>query len=257
MSYKIVFFDIDGTLVNEEKQIPNDTKEAIKRLKERGIEVAIATGRAPFHFTKIREELGIDSFVSFNGSYVVYKGEVIYHHPFRQEDLSLLEQEAKRRKHTMVFLSHKDFFANVDQDLHVIQSFHSLKLTPPKYRQQYWQEETIYQALLYCEADEEKYYHDHYPHFHFVRWHQYSMDVIPKGGSKAKGIEMFLRKLDINPSEAVAFGDGLNDREMLSFVGAGVAMGNAHEEVKPFAKFTTKHVDEGGIRFGLKQLQLI
>jgi hydroxymethylpyrimidine pyrophosphatase-like HAD family hydrolase len=44
---------------------------------------------------------------------------------------------------------------------------------------------------------------------------------------------------------------------MLSYVGLGIAMGNAHEEVKPLADFVTKHVNEGGIRHGLRHAGLI
>lgn len=59
-----------------------------------------------------------------------------------------------------------------------------------------------------------------------------------------------LQHLKLSPDDAVAFGDGLNDKEMLSYVGMGIAMGNAHEEVKPFADFTTKHVNEGAFDTG-------
>ncbi|EHB59642.1 Haloacid dehalogenase domain protein hydrolase type 3 [Paenibacillus lactis 154] len=83
------------------------------------------------------------------------------------------------------------------------------------------------------------------------------MDVIPGGGSKAKGIEAVLKHLGITPAQAVAFGDGLNDKEMLAYVGLGIAMGNAHEEVKPLADFVTKHVNKGGIRHGLRHAGLI
>ncbi|KJE26553.1 haloacid dehalogenase-like hydrolase family protein [Geobacillus kaustophilus] len=68
---------------------------------------------------------------------------------------------------------------------------------------------------------------------------------------------MMIEKLGIDKKDVYAFGDGLNDIEMLSFVGTGVAMGNAHEEVKRVADFVTKPVDKEGIWYGLKQLQLI
>ena len=67
----IIFFDIDGTLLDEDKIMPNSTKEAIFALKEQGHEVAIATGRAPFMFVDIREELNIDTYISYNGQYNV------------------------------------------------------------------------------------------------------------------------------------------------------------------------------------------
>ena len=72
---KIVFFDIDGTLLDHEKNLPDSTKKAIKLLQDNGVFVAIATGRAPFMFTNLREELEIDSFVSFNGQFVVFENQ--------------------------------------------------------------------------------------------------------------------------------------------------------------------------------------
>jgi hypothetical protein len=257
MSYKIVFFDVDGTLVNEEVKIPLDTKESIRKLKEQNIEVCLATGRAPFHLKDIAEELGIDSFVSFNGSYVVHKGQVIYEHPINQANLELLETHAHQFKHPIVYLSHEKCCTNDSQHPHIIESFQSVKVEPPRYHPHYWKDTKIYQALLYCQEHEELYYQGKFADLSFIRWNRVSMDVLPSGGSKAKGIAVMLQHLKLSPDDAVAFGDGLNDKEMLSFVGMGIAMGNAHEEVKSFAKFTTRHVNDGGIRYGLQQVQLI
>lgn len=72
MNKKIIFFDIDGTLLDHEKKVPATTKESIQELKEAGHIVAIATGRAPYHFEELREELGIHSYVCLNGQYVVH-----------------------------------------------------------------------------------------------------------------------------------------------------------------------------------------
>ncbi|MEW9670901.1 Cof-type HAD-IIB family hydrolase [Ammoniphilus sp. 3BR4] len=257
MSYEIVFFDIDGTLVNEEKNIPEDTKAAVQELKQQGVEVAIATGRAPFHFKHIAEELGIESFVSFNGSYVVYKGQPIYGSPLNIDSIEWLEIIANEKGHPMVFLSHETCYANQDMHPYVTQSFESLKVPAPDYHACYWKEQHIYQALLFCKEEERSPYEGIIPDLSFVRWHPYSLDVIPSKGSKAIGIQAMLKHLGLSAAEAVAFGDGLNDKEMLSYVGVGIAMGNAHVELKPLANFITKHVDEGGIRFGLEKLQLI
>lgn len=53
MSYNIVFFDIDGTLVNDEKRVPQNTVEAIAELKKNGVEPVIATGRAPTSLSRL------------------------------------------------------------------------------------------------------------------------------------------------------------------------------------------------------------
>src|SRR5690625_363921 len=94
MDKKIIFFDIDGTLVNEEKQIPTSTKESINQLQQAGAHVAIATGRPPFMFKDIRDELGINTYVSFNGQYVVLDGQVIYENPIQMEKIKQLHDDS-------------------------------------------------------------------------------------------------------------------------------------------------------------------
>ncbi|WP_327204828.1 HAD-IIB family hydrolase [Paenibacillus sp. DMB20] len=91
---KLVFFDIDGTLLDHNKEIPRSAKEAIRELRSEGHEAAIATGRAPFLFKEIREELGIDTYVSLSGQYVVYRNEVVYANPISRQLLEQLTGDA-------------------------------------------------------------------------------------------------------------------------------------------------------------------
>ncbi len=93
--------------------------------------------------------------------------------------------------------------------------------------------------------------------FIFIRWHKYSMDILPKGGSKAEGIKQMIKKLNFDLKDVYAFGDGLNDIEMIQEVGTGVVMGNASDEVKQYADFVTHDVAEEGIPYGLKKLGLL
>src|SRR3954453_17375309 len=78
MDYKIVFFDVDGTITNhEDGSISNNTKEAIKALQDKGIRVVAATGRPLSMCNEIRE-LGIDTFITANGGYAKHNHEVIH-----------------------------------------------------------------------------------------------------------------------------------------------------------------------------------
>jgi hydroxymethylpyrimidine pyrophosphatase-like HAD family hydrolase len=66
-----------------------------------------------------------------------------------------------------------------------------------------------------------------------------------------------LRLLNLTLEESIAFGDGLNDIEMLATVGLGIAMGNAHQDLIPYANYVTTHVDDRGILNGLKYAQIL
>jgi Cof subfamily protein (haloacid dehalogenase superfamily) len=256
---KIVFFDIDGTLLTEEKEVCETTRDAIKKLKENNVHVAIATGRAPFMIKSLLDDLEIDTYVTYNGQYVVHNGNAVFRNPLKRELLQKLEENAHQNNHPMVFMDHLDMKANVASHDHITDSFGSLKMTAPSYAPNYYHDRDIYQALLFFDRKEENNfeYKSDFSDCHFIRWHDYSVDILPAGGSKAKGIEKLLEILNIKRENAYAFGDALNDLEMLEFVGTGVAMGNAMPEVKKVANFITKSHNDEGIYHGVKELGLI
>lgn len=254
---KIVFFDIDGTLLDHDKNLPSTAKEAILELKKNGVYVAIATGRAPFMFESLRKELEIESFVSFNGQYVVFEEEVLYENPLMEQDLEKLLEHADKNKHPLIFMNEKTMKASVKHHEHIENSLGSLNFTHPDEDKFYYKNRKIYQTLLFCEEGAEQEYSDTYPDFHLIRWHPVSVDILPAGGSKAEGIKKMVERLGFDMSNVYAFGDGLNDLEMLKTVGTGVAMGNGVSEAKAIANMVTNDVAEDGIWHGLKKLGLI
>lgn len=254
---KIIFLDIDGTLLNTKKEIPEKARQGVFALQERGYQVAIATGRGPFMFREIREELGIDSYVSFNGQLVVFRDETIYANPFSEQQLEALITASKEKNHPLVFMNDERMMANVRHDTKVKEAIGSLKFPHPEYDPEFYRKAPIYQILLFCEEGEEQYIHEQFPDMQVLRWHPYAVDIIPKESSKAKGIEIALDYFQISIENAYAFGDGINDLEMLKAVGTGVAMGNSHPEVKLVADYTTKHVDEDGLYYAFQQLKLL
>lgn len=254
---KIVFFDIDGTLLDEHKNIPAESVEAVHRLKEKGVYVAIATGRAPFMYEHLRQELGIHSYISFNGQLVVLEGEIIFEEVLPERELDTLREHAQRQGHPLVYLNETKMTASEEDHPFIAESIGSLKLPYPAIDPVFYKNHPVYQALIFCEEHEEDQYHRSYKPFRFVRWHKYSTDVLPARGSKARGIQKMLDHLKIDRENAFAFGDGLNDSEMLEFVGTGVAMGNAHPQVKKVADTVTDHVSKAGLAKGLKKVGLL
>jgi Cof subfamily protein (haloacid dehalogenase superfamily) len=254
----IIFFDIDGTLLNHEKQLPTSTKNAIRALQGQGHEVAIATGRAPFMYEEIRKELEIDTYISYNGQYVVANGEVLYKNPLNFSAIEKLTEVALENEHPVVFMDHEDMRANVPSHHYIDDSIATLKIgRVPTHDPHYYKGRELFQSLLFCLKGEEKPYEERFEDFDFVRWHPYSVDIIPKGGSKANGIEKVVEKLRFNKENVYAFGDGLNDIEMLTSVENSVAMGNGHMEAKEAAKYVTKSVEDDGILHGLQMVGLL
>lgn len=253
----IVFFDIDGTLLDHRKRLPDSAKEAIQALRKLGHEVALATGRSPFMLQRIAEELRIDSYVGFNGQYVVMRGERICTNPFREEELGKLSRFAAASGHPLVYLDENSMRCSMMHHPYVEQCIASLEYAHPEHDPEYFQGRPIYQTMLFCTEAEERQYRERFAGLRFVRWHPYSLDVLPGRGSKAHGIAQLIHRMGFEPEEAYAFGDNLNDLEMLQYVGHGIAMGNAPDCVKQAARYVTSDVDRHGIARGLRMVGLL
>lgn len=257
MDKKMIFFDIDGTLLDHDKRLPASTKQAIMDLKSLGHEVAIATGRAPFMFEDLRKELEIDSFICLNGQIVVLNGKVIYRNPISTTLLRSLTDYAVVHDHPIVYMNLDEMKMNVASHVHIENSILPLNIALPEHDPEYYLNNEIYQVMIFCHLEDEESYSQSFKQLRFIRWHPVSMDVLPDNGSKANGISKMIMKLGIEKDEVYAFGDNYNDIEMLKFVGHSVSMGNAPDIVKKSARFITKNVDEDGILFGLKLVGLL
>ncbi|MGN9865728.1 Cof-type HAD-IIB family hydrolase [Bacillus swezeyi] len=256
MDKKLLFFDIDGTIYDHNKQIPASAKQAISDLKAYGHHVFIASGRAPFMVSPVLEELGIHSFVSYNGQYVVFEGEVIYKNPLSEHSLEALLEYSDSCGHPIVFMGEEGMRSSAADHPFIHEGIGSLKVEHPKQDRSYHKGRDIFQVLLFCGENDEKQY-SRFKEFDLVRWHERSTDILPAGGSKAEGIKKVIEKLPFKREDTYAFGDGLNDLQMIEFAGTGVAMGNAVPELKKTADFVTKPVDEDGIAYAVEALGLL
>lgn len=257
MSYKIVFFDIDGTLVDHENNMPQSTVDAVEKLKEKGIKVVLATGRSPVHIKEVARKLKIDSYICCNGSIIRYKGEKLYSKSIPQDTVYQIAKKANANKHPLIKFTENNCYTNIEIDEKIKTTYQVLLDSNPIVRPNVWEKENVYQLFLYCNEDEEQTYERNHPQLKFTRWYPYTVDINDKSINKSVGIERVLHHLELAPEEAIAFGDNLNDLEMLSYVGVGVAMGNAVDETKKKADFVTKPINQDGISYALQKLQVI
>lgn len=254
MTKKIVFFDIDGTLLDDKKNLCETTLQSIRQLQNNGIYVALATGRPPFMFQELRKKLMIDTYISYTGSYVVCEHDLIYENTMDEHDVKKLHNDALRKNKPIILMGATNMQVTVDNHPDVVKIMERLQFDYPKLDLAV-PSEPIYQILLFKQIDE--FYTRLFPQFNFLQWSNIASDVLPVTSSKSKGIEQIINKLNISLENTYAFGDGLNDLDMVQSVGTGVAMGNAVPEVKGAADYVTTNVDEFGVQKGLQRLGLI
>ncbi|AQQ53852.1 Cof-type HAD-IIB family hydrolase [Planococcus lenghuensis] len=256
---KLLLLDIDGTLLDTNKRLPDSAKSALEKARANGHDLAIATGRAPFMFKRLAAELEVDSFISFNGQYVVHSGQPIHKGAIDKQLLKDVSRFAELRDHPIVYMDEARMVSTIDFHPHISESIKSLKIgfTHPPEEQDFYLNSPVYQALVFCAREEEPAYHESFPDLDFVRWHRVSCDILPAGGSKAEGIKKLIKATGHALEDTIAFGDGLNDVQMMDLAGYSVVMGNGHEEVKKKADYITDHVDEHGLAKAFTHLGLI
>lgn len=272
---KIVFFDIDGTLVSKHHSISTSTRQAIQSLKKEGILPVIATGRSLLLLKEIADSLHINSFISMNGQYIVINGQVIYHNPIPKEEIYSLVNYVSHNKDGLILCGDNEVFTNSKVNMRGGSSRVKLlkKLTrvvpkriqmsvvrramqkPP--RTATFANEKIFQGILAAPSSKKEEYSKKFPDLAFTRANKYMFDVVNKGTSKGTGVEKVLDYFGVSWSDSYAFGDHLNDLEMLEYAGVGIAMGNAVPEAKQAADFVTDPVKREGIEKALKKLELI
>ena len=259
---KIIFSDMDGTLLTNENKLPADFDEIISELKSRNVLFAPASGRQyaslVHSFQKYRDEF---LFVAEGGTLVMYRGEEIFSHTMDPLMVKKVLATAANFDEIMcVWCGKKDAYILRDFDKpeytddmakyythrNIVDSFDEVNDTPIKialYDKTGNAGINIYDKLA-----------EFYDSLQVVRTIDWWVDVSSPGANKGEAVESVQKALNIKPEECAAFGDYLNDCEMLQSVGYGFAMANAHPDLKKFAKYETLSNDQGGVIAGIRRL---
>ena len=273
MTGKALFFDIDGTLVNQDGVFPDSARRALTRARARGHKLFLSTGR---NFAQIYPKLidfGFDGFVCAAGAYVRCDGKIVYHVTMKEEEL---------KKLTDFFLAHdimvglqvedgsyitprglaqiregferlgvpRENMDSVLGGIHLVENFDHVKGVEKLFYN--WADLTV-EELAAKTSD----YFSVLPASFGDIMDRYSGEITIRGITKAGGMKQALAYYGIDRKDSVSFGDAYNDLEMMEYAGIGVAMGNAREEVKEAADYVTDHIDRDGILKALEGLDLI
>lgn len=260
MSYKLIVLDIDGTLTNSKKEITPATKEALIKIQEQGVYVAVATGRPTPGTRKIAETLELARFgnyvLSFNGGRVINcrTGEVVLDKTIPAElTWELCDVAKEKGVGIMTYDSERALAGNdiIDEYMKLETRINGIELKPVGPFRNYV-DFPVNKCLMTGEpermAELEKELKETYAgKLNIFRSEPFFLELMPKGIDKAKVLRNFLPYLGISKEEVICCGDGYNDKTMIEFAGLGVAMANAREEVKEVADYITSSNDEDGI----------
>ena len=247
MRYQCLVLDHDDTVVDSTASVHYPAfMETLRRLRERGILICIATGRTPTTVPRF-EGVEFDAFLTFNGSYCYNQKEDIYANPIPAEDVKQLLANAAAMNRPVSIATRNRIAANgKDKDLADYFAIAKEEVVVADDFEQVAQEE-VYQMMLGCIGEERVRLLEGVKNAKLAAWWDRAVDVIPGDSGKGIGVEQLLRYYHLDQSEAMAFGDGNNDIEMLQAVGAGVAMENASPELKAVATEICGHVAEDGV----------
>lgn len=244
---KIIFFDIDGTLIDmNKKQISLKMIETLKRLKQNNIRICIATGRSVMTLPQI-PDIAFDAYITFNGAYCFNQKQTIYSCPLPKDDVqTILQNAAAIQRPVSIATKHRVAANGKDEDLIMYYSFANLEVEIADDFDDVAKDE-VYQIMLGCRKSDHAQLLQNTRHAKITSWWERAVDIIPSQTGKGNGIHQVLRHFHLDPSQALAFGDGNNDIEMFQAVGTSIAMGNASQELKNIASDCCGNVVDDGI----------
>lgn len=265
MPYKLICIDIDGTLIDSNYQICDYNRKMIQRANDAGLVVALVTGRRYYSTVPYAHELGLNvPLVCFNGGLIVdYKTKKILHQVTLERDYA---------SHVMTMWGETEAPIFVYQpSLQTPNIYHQNRSSHPRIKgylefesERIISVQDIAQAVEFpplCVKTFGFFKHidacfktyDNMQH-QGARWLKtqdvdgtHFLEVYPEAAQKANGLKWLSSYCGIQQDEIIAIGDNLNDIDMLEWAGLGIAMGNAHPQVKAVADEVTDDHNRSGV----------
>ncbi|WP_427051040.1 Cof-type HAD-IIB family hydrolase [Paenibacillus sp. TC-CSREp1] len=256
---KAVFLDVDGTLLSEtDRSLSHRTEESIHKLAQKGIHIVLVTGR-PYTLCDEFRHLDIGTVISANGALITCKGEIIHRSILSSVMVQDFSGFAANQGHAVSYFT-ESFGMNglCRADSRVTEALRETLGLIEYPEQIITPDEDMYCMCLYADEEETEQYRERFPALRFVRFHPYVCNVLETAEvSKSAAAQIVLTFLRICREETIAFGDGENDIDLLTYAGVGVAMGNGGERIKQSADYVTLKASDDGITHALKHFRLI
>lgn len=265
MKYKLIAVDIDDTLLNTQKQITPATKQALFGAQQKGVKLAVCSGRLPYGVRPFAEELEV---FKYGGYYFGFNGGAILNS--KDERISSTYLDSKYiapvydilRPTNITVMVHKGNIIYADRKVNAYTDVESkviglpINLVDDIADFVDWD---LHKFLLAGEPEElkemEKTLLDAFgSELDIYLSAPWFLEVMPKGINKGIGVQKICEDMGISTAEVISFGDSFNDIPMIEAAGMGVAMGNAEQAVKDAADMITADCDSDGIAEALEKL---
>ncbi|OFR13979.1 Cof-type HAD-IIB family hydrolase [Streptococcus sp. HMSC072G04] len=277
---KIIFLDVDGTIVDYDNHIPNSARQAIRKARENGHLVYVCTGRSKAEMPDDIWNIGFNGMIGGNGSYVEHKGQILQH--------QLIPYETAKRAVDWLESRGLEFYLESNNGLFASRNFR--EAARPTLRAYALGKGASEEQVLHMEAEDALHglvyggelYRDDLNKISFIL-HSYqdhldSKEAFPElkagtwGGRgeealfgdlgvkdihKAYAVDVILQHLGANREDTIAFGDAKVDIPMLEACQIGVAMGNGGPEILAMADLITDDVREDGLYKAFEKLGLL
>ena len=269
MKYKLLVLDVDGTLLNDEREISKRTLAALLKVQQMGVRIVLASGRPTYGLMPLAKTLELGNYggfvLSYNGCQIIkaQNGEILIERRINPEMLPYLEKKA-RKNGFAIFTYHDDTLITDSPDNEYIKNealLNNLKII---------KEDEFSTAIDFapCKcmlvSDKEKALIGLEQHWEkrlagtldAFRSEPYFIEVVPCGVNKANTLGALLEHLGVTREEVIAVGDGVCDVTMLQLAGMGVAMGHSQDSVKVCADYVTASNEEDGVALAVEKLIL-
>lgn len=264
MSGKIIFIDFDGTLCGSNGIIPVSAMQAIQQTRNAGNKVFLSTGRSMVEIFDWILNIGFDGIIASGGGYIEVDNKTIYQKEFGHQELQNIMKYLNEKHIDYILEGNHGLFASKNCLAHIREVM----------------DDIYFEELLKFDVDLDKVEHIGKIAFlesatpiedirkQFENEYQVVQCTVPAFGKesgeialkdihKASAIEQVLKYLNIDRTESFAYGDGLNDMEMIEYVQTGIVMEDGHPDLIHIADDTTDSADHDGIYKSFKKHGLI
>jgi Cof subfamily protein (haloacid dehalogenase superfamily) len=253
VNYKLIALDVDGTLLNDEYQLTDKTKYAVKRANEAGAQIVLCTGRGPQNTIPLLAELGLEGIViTHNGAATVQSKDnsILHHVAFQTSEITPFIEYCRLHQAHLALCSPLELYVEELNEVSIAM-YDKFKIEPIIKNDATKLDNAMVNLSAYTDQTAmeriEAEWREMNSPLSIIRSGHRFIDIMHAEASKGHALRRLAEGAGIAREEIMAIGNYYNDSEMIIYAGLGIAMDNSPEPVKLQANKTTSSNNEDGV----------